>query len=310
MKKPPPNIYRTINWSKYNQALINRGNISIWFDPKTQWYAQPKGKHGRNQTYSDTAIQCCLMIKSLFRLFLRMVTGFVKSLIKLCGLDWTAPDYSTICRRQKHIDLVIGYQKSSDGLHLLVDSTGLKFLGEGEWKRKKHQPEYRRQWRKLHIGIDAETLQIRSVQLTTNNVSDSQVLGDLLNQIPLDEQIDSVYTDGAYDTKQCRQVIADRQAHAVIPPRKNARPWKDTKVHSRERNELLRTVKHLGRIIWKKWSGYHRRSLVETKMHCIKLLGDKLSARNFQSQVNEIHARVAVLNKFTELGRPHTRVVS
>jgi len=187
---------------------------------------------------------------------------------------------------------------------LIVDSTGLKFLGEGEWKRKKHQPEYRRQWRKLHIGIDAETLQIRSVQLTTNNVSDSQVLGDLLNQIPLDEQIDSVYTDGAYDTKQCRQVIADRQAHAVIPP------WKDTKVHSRERNELLRTVKHLGRIIWKKWSGYHRRSLVETKMHCIKLLGDKLSARNFQSQVNEIHARVAVLNKFTELGRPHTRVVS
>ena len=193
---------------------------------------------------------------------------------------------------------------------LIVDSTGLKFLGEGEWKRKKHQPEYRRQWRKLHIGIDAETLQIRSVQLTTNNVSDSQVLGDLLNQIPLDEQIDSVYTDGAYDTKQCRQVIADRQAHAVIPPRKNARPWKDTKVHSRERNELLRTVKHLGRIIWKKWSGYHRRSLVETKMHCIKLLGDKLSARNFQSQVNEIHAHVAVLNKFTELGRPHTRVVS
>ncbi len=199
---------------------------------------------------------------------------------------------------------------------LIVDSTGLKFLGEGEWKRKKHQPEYRRQWRKLHIGIDAETLQIRSVQLTINNVSDSQVLGDLLNQIPLDEQIDSVYTDGAYDTKQCRQVIADREAHAVIPPRKNARPWKDTKVHSRERNELLRTVKHLGRIIWigriiwKKWSGYHRRSLVETKMHCIKLLGDKLSARNFQSQVNEIHARVAVLNKFTELGRPHSRVVS
>ena len=193
---------------------------------------------------------------------------------------------------------------------LIVDSTGLKFLGEGEWKRKKHQPEYRRQWRKLHIGIDAETLQIRSVQLTTNNVSDSQVLGDLLNQIPLDEQIDSVYTDGAYDTKQCRQVIADRQAHAVIPPRKNARPWKDTKVHSRERNELLRTVKHLGRIIWKKWSGYHRRSLVETKMHCIKLLGDKLSARNFDSQVNDIHACVAVLNKFTELGRSHTQVVT
>ena len=141
-------------------------------------------------------------------------------------------------------------------------------------------------------------------------MSDSQVLVDLLDQIPLNEHIDSVYTDGAYDTKQCRQVIADRQVHAVIPPRKNAKPWKDTKTSSLERNELLRTVKRFGRTLWKKWAGYHRRSLVETKMHCIKLLGDKLRARNFQSQVNEIHARVAVLNKFTELGRPHTRVVS
>ncbi len=237
-----------------------------------------------------------------------MVKGFVQSLIKLCGLDWIAPDYSTLCRRQRHIDIAIGYQKSSGGLHLLVDSTGLKFLGEGEWKRKKHGPEYRRQWRKLHIDIDAETLQIRAVQLTANNVSDSQVLEGLLAQIPLDEQIDSVYTDGAYDTKRCHQVIADRQAHAVIPPRKNVKPWKDTKSSSLERNELLRTVTRLGRTLWKKWSGYHRRSLVETKMHCIKLLGDKLSARSLDSQVNEIHARVAVLNRITELGRPLTQV--
>ena len=94
----------------------------------------------------------------------------------------------------------------------------------------------------------------------------------------------------------------------MIPPRKNARPWQDTKAHSQERNELLRTVKSLGRTLWKKWSSYHRRSLVETQMHCFKLLGDKLSARSFQSQVNEIHTRVAVLNKFTELGRPFTQV--
>jgi hypothetical protein len=310
MNKPTPKIYRTNNWPSYNQALVNRGNLSIWFDPTTQWYAPLKGKQGRNQTYSDAAIQCYLMIKSLFRLSLRMVTGFVQSLIKLCGLNWTAPDYSTLCRRQKYINITIRYQKSRNGLHLLIDSTGLKFLGEGEWKRKKHQPEYRRQWRKLHIGIDAETLQIRAVQLTTNNISDSQVLEDLLQQIPKDEQIDSVYTDGAYDTKHCRQVIADRQVHAVIPPRKNAKPWKDSKISSIERNELLQTIKLLGRTIWKKWSGYHRRSLVETNMHCIKLLGEKLSARNFQSQVNEIHTRVVVLNRFTELGRPHTQVVT
>jgi hypothetical protein len=146
-------------------------------------------KHERNQTYSDTAIECCLMIKSLFRLSLRMVTGYAQSLIKLSDLNWTSSDYSTLCRRQKHIDIAISYQKSRDGLHLLVNSTGLKFLGEGEWKRKKHQPEYRRQWRKLYIDIDAETLQIPAVQLTKNNVRDSQLLGDLLDQIPPDERI-------------------------------------------------------------------------------------------------------------------------
>jgi hypothetical protein len=152
--------------------------------------------------------------------------------------------------------------------------------------------------------------QLRVVQLTTNNVSDSQVLGDLLDQIPLDERIDLVYTDGAYDTKHCRQVILDRDAHAVIPPRKNAKLWKDKKLISLKRNELLKTVKRLGRSLWKKWSGYHHRSLVETKMHCIKLLGDKFTARSFPSQVNEIHAHVAVLNKFTKLGRPHIQVIT
>ena len=128
------------------------------------------------------------------------------------------------------MDIAISYQKSLSGLHLLVDSTGLKFLGKGEWKRKKHQPEYRRQWRKLHISIDAETIQRRAVQLTKNNVSDSQVLSDFLDQIPLYEGIDSVYTDGAYDTKCCRQVNLDCQAHAVIPPKKNAKPSKDKKL--------------------------------------------------------------------------------
>lgn len=197
MNKSALKKYGTMNWSSYNQALINRGNISIWFDPKTQWYAESQG------TYSDTAIQCCLMIKSLFRLSLRMVNGFVQSLIKLWCLNWTAPDYSTLCRHQKYIDISIRYQKSHGGLYLLIDSTGLKFLGEGEWKRKKHQPEYHGQWRKLHVAIDAETLQICAVQLTINNVSDSQILSDLLNQIPEGERINSVYMNGAYDTKHC-----------------------------------------------------------------------------------------------------------
>ena len=147
-------------------------------------------------------------------------------------MNWTAPDYSTLCRRKEHIKITIIYHKNSDALHLLVDSTGLKFLGEGNWKCKKYQTEYRRQWRKLHIAIGAETLQIGIVQLTKNNVSDSQVLGDLLDQIPVSEQINPIYIDGVYDTKHCRQVISDRQAHTVILLRKNAKLWQDLKVRS------------------------------------------------------------------------------
>lgn len=102
MNQPAPKIYRTKNWPSYNRALINRGNITIWFDSNTQWYEKPNGKQSRNQTYFDTAIQCCLMIRSLFRLSLRMVTGFVQSLIKLCGLNWSAPNISDI-RPQSYV---------------------------------------------------------------------------------------------------------------------------------------------------------------------------------------------------------------
>ncbi|WP_228156524.1 transposase [Acinetobacter baumannii] len=123
MNKPASKIYRTTNWSSYNRALINRGNISIWLDPKTQWYAQSQGKQGRNQTYSDTAIQCCLMIKLLFRLSLRMVTGFVQSLIKLSGLDWTAPDYSTLCRIVKLLYYSYKIRKKLEITHRLSRST-------------------------------------------------------------------------------------------------------------------------------------------------------------------------------------------
>ena len=128
----PPKIYRTTNWPSYNRALVNRGNISIWFDAKTQWYAQSQGKQSRNRIYSDTEIQCCLIIKSLFRL-LRIVTGFAQSLIRLCRLDWTAPDYTALCRTQKHI--AISYQKSSDGRPCAIYcSLWLSWLEVSRWR--------------------------------------------------------------------------------------------------------------------------------------------------------------------------------
>lgn len=170
----------------------------LWIDKEMNWLAPGSGKRGRNETFSDAAIQFCLMVKNLFGLALRQATGMVASLLKLSGLDWPMPDYTTLCRRQQRLRACISYRANPNGLHLLVDSTGVKMLGEGEWKTKKHGAEYRRQWCKVHLGVDAETLEIRAIEVTSNRVGDAQVLPDLLNQIPCDERIDSVSGDGAY----------------------------------------------------------------------------------------------------------------
>ncbi len=229
-----------------------------------------------------------------------------ESLLHLAGLDWPVPDYSTVSRRQKTLQVTIEVAPTTTGLHLLVDSTGIKMLGEGEWKTKKHGADYRRQWRKVHLGIDAATLEIRAMEVTDNSIGDAPVLPDLLDQIPIDEQISAVSGDGAYDTKACHEAIAERLAQAVIPTRRNAKPWKTNRRGAEARNEILRATRRLGRAIWKKWSGYHRRSLVETKMRCFKLLGERIMARDFDRQVAELQVRAAVLNRFTRLGTPVT----
>ena len=135
------------------------------------------------------------------------------------------------------------------------------------------------------------------------------MLPELLSQIPPDQEIASVTADGAYDTRKCHDAIAGRGAHAVIPPRKNAKPWKTETAGAAARNEALRASKYLGRALWRRWSGYHRRSRVETKMHCMKLMGQSLMARDFERQVAEIQIRIAVLNRYTALGIPVTEPV-
>ncbi len=202
--------------------------------------------------------------------------------------------------------MALGGRPSSGGLHLLVDITGIKMMGEGEWKTCKHGASYRRQWRKVHIGIDTGTLDIRAIEVTTNAIGDAPVLPDLLAQIPEDEQISHVGGDGAYDTRKWHAAIAARGAHAVIPVRCNARPWKEDGRGAAARNETLRAIKRLGRTIWKKWSGYHRRSLVETKMHCVKLLGQRVMARTFDRQITELKIRAAILNCYSQIGTPNT----
>lgn len=181
-------------------------------------------------------------------------TGLAESLIKLARLDdWGVPDYSTLSRRQKTLSVAIAARRSS-ALHLLIDSTGVKMGGEGEWKTKKHGADYRRQWRKVHLGIDAQTLEIRAIEITDNAIGDAPMLPELLAQIPEDEPLHSVSADGADDTKACHEAIASRQAAAIIPTRKNAKSWADDKAGAQARNEILRATQarplHL-----EEWSG-------------------------------------------------------
>ena len=190
-----------------------------------------------------------------------------------------------------------------------MDSTGIKVRGEGEWHARKHGGAKRRVWRKVHLGIDDATLEVRAVEITGSHVGDAPVLPDLLGQISEGEAIGSVTADGAYDTRRCHDAVAARGAHAVIPPRKNAKPWTPDTPGAKARNEALRASKYLGRALWRRLTGYHRRSRAETKMNCVKLLGQKLMSRDFERQTAEIQIRIAILNRFTALGIPVTEPV-
>lgn len=242
--------YKARNWPAYDEALKRRGSLMIWFDLEMRWDAAPTGRRGCQQTYSDAAIQMCLSMKVLFGMALRQTTSFVESLLRLAGLDWTVPGFSTLSHRQKTLAINIPYRGSKGPLHLLIDNTGIKVEGEGEWHACKHGGPKRRVWRKIYLGVDEETLEVRAVGTTESHIGDALVLPDLLNQIPAHEQIGSVTANGAYDTRKYHDAIADRGANAVIQPRKNAKPWKTVTAGAMARNEALRAAKYLGRVLW------------------------------------------------------------
>lgn len=274
----------------------------ILIDPEMQWRAEPTGKMGRPAVFSDAAIQLCLSVKVLFKLPLRQSVGMVRALLRLAGLDLPVPDYSTLCRRQKRLAVQIPYRRADGPLNLLVDSTGIKFLGDGEWHARKHGPSRRRQWRKVHLAMDTATSDIRAVEFTSSREGDSPTLPALLDQIPEDEQIGSVTADGAYDTRRCHTAILEHEATAVIPIRKNGRLWREDCPAAVARNAILRDVRKEGRAGWKRRNGYHIRSRAEAKMRCMKAFGERIAARDPDRQTAEIHIRVALINRFNALG--------
>ena len=302
MSKPTPTRYRITNWPEYNAALRRRGSLLVWLDREMEWLASPSGRPGRSETYSDAAIQFCLSIKVLFGLALRQTIGMVASLLKMAGLNWPVPDYTTLCRRQGTVTIQVPYRRSGGNLNLLVDSTGVKVRGDGEWQVRKHGPGRRRQWRKVHLAMDVATGDVRAVEFTSSQQGDSPVLPSLLEQIPSDQAIGTVTADGAYDTRRCHTAIIERGAAAIIPIRKNGRLWKEDCPAARARNDILRASQHFGRALWKRLTGYHARSRAEAKMGCLKGFGDRIMARDPDRQTAEIHTRIALMNRFSALG--------
>jgi hypothetical protein len=182
MSRPTPLAYKTRNWPAYNEALKRRGSLTIWFDPSMIWEAAPTGKRGRQPDYSDAAIQTCLTMKVLFGMALRQTTGFVESLLRMIDLDWAVPNFSTLSRRQKTLKVNIPYRGSAGPLHLLIDSTGIKVEGEGEWNARKHGGTKRRVWRKIHIGIDEMEEDQETVQWTVSPTTTGDPRGRVHHQ--------------------------------------------------------------------------------------------------------------------------------
>lgn len=309
--KPPKPHYRTTNWSDYNRSLQARGDLTIWFSPDVAWHGNEReDKAGAPTRYSDQAIQIMLTLKVLFQQGLRQTRGLTHSLVRMMKLDWKVPCYSTVSRRQATLSVQIPVRRRQEPLHLLIDSTGIKIHGEGEWKVKKHGPEYRRGWRKVHLAIDAQTQEIQAVEVTDQRQADGPQVEELLSQLPPETVVGSIGGDGAYDSRRVYRVAHAYGAELRVPPRRDGQPWQDKAAWATSRNDKLVAIGRLGRAIWKRWSGYHRRSLVETAMHRFKRLGERLLARRPERQVAEVHVRCAILNRFVHLGMPKTVAIA
>jgi hypothetical protein len=313
--KKTKTCYKVKNWRAYNEAVVTRGSLTLWFEASqnARWH-QPErsGYRGSPMTYSEVAIPCGLTIRELFQLPLRATEGFLRSLVSLLGVALQVPDYSTLCRRQQTLAVTLPRSVAQNPRHLVVDSTGLKVYGEGEWKVRQHGIDKRRTWRKLNLAVDAQTQEVVAVELTANFVGDAEVLPDLLEQLDPEEALASVAADGAYDTTGCHQAIRKRNAKALIPPRAGAVAWPDTEEGTpHPRTVILRACSEQGEAEWKRTSGYHRRSLAETAMFRIKtLFSQKLKNRSFAAQQAEAYLRVGALNKMTGLGLPDSYPVS
>jgi hypothetical protein len=282
----------------------------VWIDEDviSTWHPEPKGKRQRGgQTrYSDQAIECLLMLKAVYGLPYRQTIGFAQSIFDLMGAAVEMPDYTLLCKRSSDLSVALAPSDTGKPKHIVVDSTGLKIYGEGEWKVRQQGYSKRRTWRKFHLSADQTTQELQAVVVTGANVDDAQAGKKLLADTP--GEIDQVSGDGSYDKRKFYDAATQRGVRSIaVPPRRDAKIWQhgNSKKAPLARDENLRAIRHKGRKKWKRDTGYHRRSLAETAVYRFKtIFGNTLSTRTLSRQVTEVRVKAAALNRMTRLGMP------
>jgi hypothetical protein len=297
--------YKVTNWSSYNEGLKQRGSITLWIqsEQRNTWKGTDVKKRGGQLLYSDSAIELSYIIRKLYHLPLRQTEGFISSLFKQMSWDLPVPNYTTICKRGKKLNVSLSIKIKPGITDIVIDSTGLKVYGEGEWKVRKHGAGKHRTWMKMHIAANEQTQQIEAVTLTSNSIDDATEVTPLLKQI--DKPIGSAKADGAYDKSKARKELNKRKIKQVIPPQHNAVISIKKLPHLCYRNKAIKEIKSIGRDEWKKKSNYHQRSKAETVMYRYKtIIGNNLSSRNPETQKNEVRIGCKILNVMLQVAKP------
>jgi hypothetical protein len=304
----PKQRHQVTNWAEYDASLRQRGSLTVWFTEEAiaAWCAEPRTTRGGQSHYSSLAIRTALTLRAVFRLALRQTEGLIGSILQLLGLDLAVPDHSTLSRRAETLEVPRPIPRTGP-VHLLVDSTGLRLCGPGEWLVEKHGTQRRRSWRKLHIGVDAESGQILASELTSHDVDDGSQVEPLLDQITA--PLVSLTGDGAYDQAGIYGTVAERhpEADVIVPPRSTAVLSEDVEATPTQRDRHLQSIAEHGRMGWQKRSGYSRRALVEASISRFKrVIGAGLRSRTESRRATEVAISVHVLNRMLELGRPRS----
>lgn len=302
--------YKIKNWKAYNSSLKNRGSITLWLSDEVieSWYYRGPTQKGAQYQYSAACIEACCLVKKVYHLPWRQAEGFVQSILSLVHLSIEVPDYSQLWRRSKTLSIEDFVKRcEKENLHIVMDSTGLKVYGEGEWKVRQYGYGKHRTWRKIHLAVDPQTRFIHAMELTTNAVDDAAMVKPMLNKIK--GKVKKLGADGAYDKLKVYNTLEQAKIKPIIPPQKNARIQRhgNRKGKIKPRDAAIRYIRKQGRKKWKQAHHYHKRSIVENTMYRYKIIfGDKLQAKKLENQMIEAALNCKILNKFTTCGMPKT----